>query len=60
MSSSRGLRKLQRRNVGRGELHTRFNIFTYNGENRTVTAPYPMSLDEAKRYFIALCIGADD
>lgn len=60
MGSSKGLKKLQRRNVGRGELHNRFNIFTRDGRNQNVTAPYPMSLDEAQVYYSALCIGADD
>ena len=60
MGSSKGLRKLQTRNVGRGDLHRRFNIFTRDGENRSVTAPYPMSLEEAQAYYNCLCIGADD
>lgn len=37
--------------------YKRFNIFTKGGENRTVTAPRPMTLDEAMYYFDALSIG---
>ena len=36
----------------------RFNIFTKDGENRTVTAPYPMTMDYAMYYFNALSIGS--
>jgi hypothetical protein len=38
--------------------YKRFNIFTKGGENRTVTAPYPMTLDYAMYYFNALSIGS--
>ena len=37
--------------------YKRFNIFTKSGENRTVTAPRPMTLDEAMNYFDVLSIG---
>ena len=62
MSSSRGLRKLQRRNVVKSDLrlHKRFNIFTRDGRNINVTPPYPMTLGTAQAYYNALCIGADD
>ena len=40
--------------------HVHFNIFTKDGKNRSVDAPYPMTLEEAGDYFDALCIGADD
>jgi hypothetical protein len=38
--------------------YKRFNIFTRDGENRTVTAPYPMTMDYAMYYFNALSIGS--
>ena len=34
----------------------KFNIFTREGENREVTAPRRMTLDEAMRHFKALSI----
>lgn len=60
MGSSRGLKKLQERNIGSGDLHRRFNIFTRDGQNRSVTAPTPMTLEQAQDYYNCLCIGADD
>jgi hypothetical protein len=34
-----------------------FNIFTKDGVNRKVDAPYPMTLEQAQYYFDALSIG---
>ena len=46
--------------MGMGDLHRRFNIFTRDGQNRSVTAPTPMTLEQAQDYYNCLCIGADD
>jgi hypothetical protein len=35
----------------------KFNIFTRDGNNREVTAPRRMTLDEAMHHFKALAIG---
>jgi len=40
--------------------HNSFNIFTRDCKNRTVTPPYPMTLEEAQAYYDALCIGYND
>jgi len=36
-----------------------FNIFSNEGENKVVKAPYPMTLDEAMIYFKALAISGN-
>lgn len=43
--------------VTRTAKFTKFNIFTRDGENKEVTAPRRMTLDEAMQYFKALAIG---
>lgn len=37
-----------------------FNIFSNEGENKVVKAPYPMTLDEAMIHFKALAISGND
>jgi len=37
-----------------------FNIFSSDGENRVVVAPYPMTLDEAMIHFKALAISGNN
>jgi hypothetical protein len=37
-----------------------FNIFSGDGENRVVIAPYPMTLDEAMIHFNALAISGNN
>ena len=37
-----------------------FNIFSNEGENKVVKAPYPMTLDEAMIYFKALAISGNN
>lgn len=40
--------------------YTSFNIFTRDGENRTVTSKRPMTLDEAMYYYHALSISGNE
>lgn len=37
-----------------------FNIFSSDGENRIVVAPYPMTLEEAMIHFNALAISGNN
>lgn len=42
--------------VTRVAKFTKFNIFSKDGKNKEVTAPYRMTLSEAMAYFKALAI----
>ena len=52
--------KVYRRLYMPPKTYTSFNIFTEDGQNRTVTSEKPMTIEEAQYHYNALSISGND